>query len=111
MQRMASFTCSGFIRKIDSTLTEAVTKDVLLKKGVLKNFVKFTGKHLCQSLFFNKVAEKETLVQVFSCEFCGISKNTFFTEHLQATAFTLTAHYGSLDDYCLDVEQFRNSSE
>ena len=27
------------------------------KKGVLKNFAKFTGKHLCQSLFFNKVAD------------------------------------------------------
>ena len=26
-----------------------------LKKGVLKSFAKFTGKHLCQSLFFNKV--------------------------------------------------------
>ena len=26
------------------------------KKGVLKNFAKFTGKHLCQSLFLNKVA-------------------------------------------------------
>ena len=25
-------------------------------KGVLKSFTKFTGKHLCQSLFFNKVA-------------------------------------------------------
>ena len=25
-------------------------------KGVLKNVPKFTGKHLCQSLFFNKVA-------------------------------------------------------
>ena len=27
-----------------------------MKKGVLRNFAKFTGKHLCQSLFFNKVA-------------------------------------------------------
>ena len=27
-----------------------------IKKGVLRNFTKFTGKHLCQSLFFNKVA-------------------------------------------------------
>ena len=25
-------------------------------KGVLRNFTKFSGKHLCQSLFFNKVA-------------------------------------------------------
>ena len=26
--------------------------------------------------------KKETLAQVFSCEFCEISKNTLFTEHL-----------------------------
>ena len=25
-----------------------------VRKGVLRNFAKFTGKHLCQSLFFNK---------------------------------------------------------
>ena len=29
--------------------------EMFCKKGVLRNFVKFTGKHLCQSLFFNKV--------------------------------------------------------
>ena len=28
---------------------------------------------------------KETLAQVFSCEFCEISKNPFFTEHLWTT--------------------------
>ena len=28
----------------------------------------------------------ETLAQVFSCEFCKISKNTFFTKHLWMTA-------------------------
>ena len=27
-----------------------------VRKGFLINFAKFTGKHLCQSLFFNKVA-------------------------------------------------------
>ena len=30
--------------------------EVFCEKGVLRNFAKFTGKHLCQSLFFNKVA-------------------------------------------------------
>ena len=30
--------------------------------------------------------KKETLAQVFSCEFYEISKNIFFTEHLWATA-------------------------
>ena len=29
--------------------------EVFCKKGVLENFQKFTGKHLCQSLPFNKV--------------------------------------------------------
>ena len=27
-----------------------------MKKGVLRNVTKFTGKHLCQRLVFNKVA-------------------------------------------------------
>ena len=37
--------------------------------------------------YFNcNFIKKETLAQVFSCEFCEISKNIFFTEHLLATA-------------------------
>ena len=36
--------------------SEAAIRGVLYKKSVLKNFPKFTGKHLYQSLFFNKVA-------------------------------------------------------
>ena len=46
--------------------------EVICKKSVLRNFTKFTGKHLCQSLFFNKVA--------------GLCKSTFFTENLSTTA-------------------------
>ena len=34
--------------------------------------------------------KKETLAQVFSYEFCEISKNTFFTEHLWATLSEFT---------------------
>ena len=30
--------------------------EVLCKKGVVRNFTKFTGKQLCQTLYFNKVA-------------------------------------------------------
>ena len=33
--------------------------------------------------------KKESLAQVFSCEFCKISKNAFFTEHLRTTAFVV----------------------
>ena len=35
---------------------EVATRGVLCKKGVLRNLTKFTGKHLCHSLFFDKVA-------------------------------------------------------
>ena len=28
-----------------------------MKRGVLRNFTKFTGKHLRQSLFFNEVTD------------------------------------------------------
>ena len=28
-----------------------------MKKGFLRNFTEFTGKHPCQTLFFNKVAD------------------------------------------------------
>ena len=56
--------------------------ETFCKKDALKNLAKFTGKHLCQSLFL----KKETLAQVFFCEFCEIFKNTFFTEYLLATA-------------------------
>ena len=67
---------------------------------------KFIGKHLHQSLFYNKVAGlrpeacnfviKETLTQAFSCELCEISKNTFFTEHLWMTASASTKY---MEDY------------
>ena len=50
-----------------------IRSEVFYKKCVLRNFTKFTGKHLCQSLFFRK----ETLAQVLSYEFCKISNNTF----------------------------------
>ena len=67
--------------------SEPITRKCSVKNGVLKNFAKFTGEHLYQRLFFKRdFFEKETLAQVCSCEFCEISKNTFFTEHLWATA-------------------------
>ena len=41
--------------------------EMLCKKGVLRNFTKFKGKHLCQSLFFNKVAGlRRLLLTVYS---------------------------------------------
>ena len=73
-----------FLHKNRSCVTE-----VYLKKGVLRNFTNFTGKHLCQSLFLIKLQAKtcnfvknETSAQVFSCGFCEISRTPFPTEDL-----------------------------
>ena len=61
-------------------IREAVGKQMFFKIGVLKNFTKFTGKQACNFI------KEETLPQVFSCEFCKISKSTYFTKHLWTTA-------------------------
>ena len=50
-----------------------------IEKGVLRNFAKFTGKQLCQSLFFNKAGnlrpltliQKETLDRCFPVNFAN----------------------------------------
>ena len=71
---------SSFINCLTSSRSSR--SEVFCKKDTLRNSRKFTGKHLWQSLFFNKVAgpnfiKRETLAQVSSCEFSGISKNSF----------------------------------
>ena len=55
-------------------------------KPILNDFAKFTGKHMCQSLFFNKAVgcnfiKKETLAQVFFVLFAKFSRTPFSTEH------------------------------
>ena len=39
-----------------------------MRKGVLRNFAKFRGKHLCQSLFFNKVADLRQRCDTVVCD-------------------------------------------
>ena len=60
-------------------------------RGVLENFTKFTGKHLCQSLFFNKIAglkpatllKKRLWHRCFSVNFANILRTPFFIEDLR----------------------------
>ena len=46
--------------------------------------------------------KNETVAQVFSCEFYKIFKNTFFTEHLWATAseYLILGFFFPNDTYC-----------
>ena len=71
-----------------------VNKDVLIKDTIFLLQIKLSGcpMQLCSypNVFSKKLflitKNKETPVQVFSCEFCEIFKNNFFVEHLWATA-------------------------
>ena len=62
---------------------------MLCKNSVLRIFAKFTGKHLYQSLFFNKVAglrpatlsKKRLWHRCFPLNFAKFLRTPFFTEH------------------------------
>ena len=72
-------------------LQEAATRAVLSKK-VFSEISQNSQENTCARVSFLiklQAFKKEALAQVFSCEFCEISKNTFFTEHLWATASVL----------------------
>ena len=58
-----------------------------VKKGVLKNFANFKGKHLCWSLFLIKL-KRDCNTDTF-CEICEVFKNTYFEECLRETASKL----------------------
>ena len=94
------FFCLRFCVSSDSEKTEC-NKDftrnrsnrpkVICKKGVLRNFAKFTEKYLCQSLFFNKIAglkpatilKKRIWHRCFLVKLAKFLRAPFLTEHLQ----------------------------
>ena len=51
------------------------------EKGVLRDFAKFTGKHMCLILFFATLLKKDSKTGV-SCEYCEIFKSAYFEEHM-----------------------------
>ena len=72
------------------TRSTEVANGGVLQKGVLKNFAKFTGKHLCKSLFLNKVAGHRLC---FPLNFAKFFRTSFFIEHLRANASGSIIHH------------------
>ena len=56
--------------------------EVFCQKGDLRNFTKFMGKYLYQSLFFNKVADLRLWHRCFPVNFVKLLKTTFFIDNL-----------------------------
>ena len=71
-----------------------------MKKVVLRNFTKFTGKHMCQSLFFNKVTglRPATLLKkrpwhgCFPANFAKFPRTRFLQKPLTIATATLQKH-------------------
>ena len=69
---------------------EVVVRKSSIKKGVLKNFAKFTRKHLYQNHFLNKVAglglqlywKRDLWQRCFPVNFAKFLRTPFFIEHL-----------------------------
>ena len=74
-------------RKVSSYRSSRL--EVFCRQRVHRNFAKFTGKHLCQSLFFNKVAalgpatllKKRLWHRCLSVNFAKFLRTLFLTEH------------------------------
>ena len=90
-----------FLKLEDATQIRSSLPEVFCKKDVLRNFIKFTGKHLCYSLFFNKVAGQSLFFnkvaglrpavwlkrrlwhRCFSVNFSKFLRILFLTKHLR----------------------------
>ena len=89
--RFSSFCDSCFEFDEEAVAQRCSVKEVFCEKGVPRNFTKFTGKHLFQSLFFNKVAglRPATLLKMrlwhrcFPVIFVKFLRPPLFTEHLR----------------------------
>ena len=69
-----------FILRTFGLIVNAEVSTFFFKKKVFLEISQNSQENTCVWVSF--LIKKETLVQVFSREFCEISKSTFFTEHL-----------------------------
>ena len=82
--------------------------EVFCKKGVLRNFAKFTGKHLCQSFCFSKVAclcllKKRLRHRCFPLNFAKLLRIPFLQNPSGGYFYTLKMreyfNFSQLQDY------------
>ena len=74
----------------DDSISRSSGPEVFCKRGVLRNLVKFTGKHLRQSLFLIKLQawglqlwqKKRLWLRCFPVNFAKFLRTHFLTEHL-----------------------------
>ena len=76
--------------------SEAVAQSCSVKKVFFES-PQNSQENTCEACTFLK---REALAQVFSCEFCEISKNTFFIEHLCWLLLHFGHYFASSQNCC-----------
>ena len=87
------------------TISRSSCPEVFCKKGLLRNFAKFTEKHLCQSLFYNKRAgmRSTTLIKrrlwhrSFPVNFAKLLRTHFLTRQLPSLLLNLLCCTGIIN--------------
>ena len=92
VQTQCSFLYPGAVKSIQCQIHKLRSShpEVFFKNGILRNFTKFTGKHLCQSLFFNNVAgprpvtllKKRLWHRCFPVNFVKFLRTPFYIKHI-----------------------------
>ena len=78
-----------------------------LSRNIFKNFISnFRSSHPRCSVGLCNFIKIETLAQVLSCEFCKISKNTFFAEQVWVTASGIYLFLTILKKFSMDSQLF-----
>ena len=88
------------MQSVRAASIRSIRPEVFCKKGVLRNFTKFTGKHLCaRDSFLMKVqARPATLLKKslwhrrFPVNFAKFLRTPFLTEHFWTTASEIFHH-------------------
>ena len=90
------FGTSGYIQSLRylskerCSYSKSSLPEVFCKKGVLRNFGKFSGKHLPESHFHLQLYSKEILARVFSCEYLWWLLLLFFASGRLGVNFTFS---------------------
>ena len=97
MNKFQNFTCVIYLTELTICLRDRSSGAAASKMGGFVIIVSLglpgmsgssTAPMILTSATYNFI-KKETLAQVFSCEFCEIFKNTFFTEQLRMALILL----------------------
>ena len=89
---------------------------MFFKIGVLKIFAKFTGKHLCRSLFFNRITnmrpatllKKRLRSRCFPVNFSNFLGKPFFKEHLRCLLLPLYLYFPVFCNISYGILKYRN---